>query len=153
MATGAAQAPVAGEAEAEMAPLRPDPGGPAAVDGAAVDAGEQEAARSAAAMRSLGNALETSWGRDRRRGRRFTPSVYGRGSSVQSTTGFSTDPIPSISQRTRSPGSRKIGGSRKTPTPAGVPVAIRSPGSSVMWREMNAISSGIEKTRAAVVPS
>src|SRR5438309_843245 len=39
-----------------------------------------------------------------------------RGSSVQSTTGFSTEPIPSISQRTRSPGSRNTGGSRKTPT-------------------------------------
>src|SRR4029079_16574933 len=105
MAAGAAQAPGAGEAGVEMAPLPPDPDGPAAVEGAAVDAGEQEAARSAGAMRSLGNALETSWGRGRRRRRRFTPSVYGRGSSVQSTTGFSTDPIPSISQRTRSPGS------------------------------------------------
>ena len=46
--------------------------------------------------------------------------------------GFSTVPIPSTSQRTRSPGSRKTGGSRKTPTPDGVPVAITSPGSSVM---------------------
>ena len=41
-------------------------------------------------------------------------------------------PIPSTSQRTRSPGSRKTGGSRKTPTPDGVPVAMTSPGSRVM---------------------
>ena len=33
-------------------------------------------------------------------------------------------------------GLEEHGGSRNTPTPAGVPVAIRSPGSSVMWREM-----------------
>ena len=62
-------------------------------------------------------------------------------SSVQSMTGFSTEPMPSISQRTRSPGWRKTGGSRKTPTPAGVPVAMRSPGSRVIDRLMYSISS------------
>ena len=46
--------------------------------------------------------------------------AYPRGSSSdQSMTGFSTVPMPSTSQRTQSPGSRKTGGSRKTPTPDG----------------------------------
>jgi hypothetical protein len=46
--------------------------------------------------------------------------MHGEGqalSSLQSMTGFSTEPIPSISHLARSPGSRKTGGSRKTPTP------------------------------------
>ena len=53
-----------------------------------------------------------------------------------SMTQFSTRPIPSTSQRTVSPGSRNTGGSRKTPTPDGVPVIRRSPGSSAMYAEM-----------------
>ena len=63
--------------------------------------------------------------------------------SVQSTIGFSTEPIPSTSTRTRSPGSRKTGGSRNTPTPAGVPVAMTSPGSSVIDCEMKLTSVGM----------
>lgn len=46
-------------------------------------------------------------------------------------TRFSMAPIPSISQRTISPELRKRGGSIPIPTPSGLPVAIRSPGSSV----------------------
>src|SRR4029077_5898888 len=64
-------------------------------------------------------------------------------SSDQSTIGFSTQPIPSISQRARSPGRRKTGGSRKTPTPDGVPVAMMSPGSSVIDLLMNSMSSAM----------
>ena len=72
-------------------------------------------------------------------------------SSDQSMTGFSTEPIPSTSQRTRSPGSRKTGGSRKTPTPDGVPVAMMSPGSRVTVRLMNSISSATGQIMSAVV--
>jgi len=45
------------------------------------------------------------------------------------TTGFASVPIPSISTSTRSPSRSQIGGFRANPTPGGVPVAIRSPGS------------------------
>ena len=62
-------------------------------------------------------------------------------------------PMPSISQRIRSPGSRKTGGSRKTPTPDGVPVAMMSPGSRVIERLMNAISAGTSPIRSLVEPS
>ena len=48
------------------------------------------------------------------------------------TTGFVSEPMPSISIVTSSPGCRSRCGSRNTPTPAGVPVRIRSPGSSVV---------------------
>ena len=44
---------------------------------------------------------------------------------------FSSRPIRSISTVIRSPSPRKRGGSRKAPTPPGVPVAITSPGSRV----------------------
>ena len=47
-------------------------------------------------------------------------------------TSFRSTPIPSISTSTTSPGSSVTFGSRKTPTPSGVPVRIRSPGSSVI---------------------
>src|SRR3954452_20818036 len=67
--------------------------------------------------------------------------------------GFSIEPMPSTSQRTRSPGSRKTGGSRKTPTPDGVPVAITSPASSVMAAEMNAMSEGTSQIMSAVEAS
>src|SRR5229473_64113 len=50
---------------------------------------------------------------------------------VGQITLFSIAPIPDTSQRTTSPGWRKTGGCMPTPTPSGVPVAIRSPGSSV----------------------
>ena len=46
----------------------------------------------------------------------------------RSTTSFSRTPIPSISMRTTSPAFRYFGGSKPMPTPAGVPVAITSPG-------------------------
>ena len=45
------------------------------------------------------------------------------------------------------------GGLRKAPTPAGVPVAIRSPGSSVIVWVMYAIRSATPKTMFAVVES
>ena len=41
---------------------------------------------------------------------------------------FSMKPMPSISTRTTSPAFRNCGGLRPMPTPAGVPVAITSPG-------------------------
>jgi len=47
-------------------------------------------------------------------------------------TGFVRLPRPSISIVISSPGCMNTFGSRKAPTPAGVPVAIRSPGSSVI---------------------
>ncbi len=47
------------------------------------------------------------------------------------TTGLVSVPIPSTVMLTESPGLRKTGGLRKTPTPGGVPVEIRSPGSQV----------------------
>ena len=46
------------------------------------------------------------------------------------TTGFDSSPIPSIAMRTVSPSARNRGGSNPAPTPAGVPVAMRVPGSS-----------------------
>ena len=53
--------------------------------------------------------------------------------SDHSTT-FSMEPIRSMVVRTRSPGLRKM--PRPLPTPAGVPVAITSPGARVMNCEM-----------------
>ena len=49
----------------------------------------------------------------------------------QPATRFSIAPMPSTSQRTTSPACRNRCGSMPTPTPSGVPVAIRSPVSSV----------------------
>ena len=48
---------------------------------------------------------------------------------------FSSVPSPVISSLTRSPGCSVICGLREKPTPAGVPVAMRSPGESVMMFE------------------
>ncbi len=48
----------------------------------------------------------------------------------------SSVPIFEMAIRIRSPAARYRGGFRKAPTPAGVPVAIMSPGSSVSVREM-----------------
>ena len=52
--------------------------------------------------------------------------------SYASLTGFSSVPNPVISMRTTSPALRYTGGFIPSPTPGGVPVAIRSPGISVM---------------------
>ena len=49
-----------------------------------------------------------------------------------SFTVFSSAPSPVISRRIVSPGCSVICGLRENPTPAGVPVAMRSPGASVM---------------------
>ena len=48
-------------------------------------------------------------------------------------------PMPSISMRTTSPARSQRGGLKPMPTPAGVPVAMMSPGSSVMPREQVSI--------------
>jgi hypothetical protein len=50
-------------------------------------------------------------------------------------TRCSMAPSRSTSIRTTSPGERYDGGVRAVPTPAGVPVVIRSPGSRVNWAE------------------
>ena len=52
-----------------------------------------------------------------------------------SFTPFSICPRPVISSRHVSPGCRKTGGFRAKPTPGGVPVAMRSPGESVIRLE------------------
>src|SRR3569623_961246 len=54
-------------------------------------------------------------------------------------------PIFSTSHSTTSPGRRNSGGVRANPTPAGVPVAMMSPGSSIMPRDSTAMVSAIEK--------
>jgi len=54
------------------------------------------------------------------------------GCAQASLTGFSSVPSPVISSLHTSPGPRVICGLRVKPTPAGVPVAMRSPGDSVM---------------------
>src|SRR3546814_18436563 len=56
------------------------------------------------------------------------------------TTGLRRVPIFSISHSTTSPGHRNSCGSRPAPKPAGVPVAMISPGSSVITLDMSAIS-------------
>ena len=58
-------------------------------------------------------------------------------------------PAPLISMRTSSPRSRKVRGSIATPTPLGVPVRMRSPGSSVIASEMKPTSSSGPKTRSS----
>src|SRR5207302_552153 len=60
------------------------------------------------------------------------------------TTGFLRIPMDSIRTSTRSPG-------RSGPTPAGVPVAITSPGSSVITCETRATRSSIRKTISLVL--
>ena len=59
----------------------------------------------------------------------------------------------SMSTSITSPGLRYTGGFRAKPTPAGVPVAMTSPGSSVMLLVMNSMSSGTRKIRWAVLES
>src|SRR5690349_10995451 len=53
-------------------------------------------------------------------------------SSASSRTGLRRMPIPSISISHTSPSRIQTGGVRAWPTPGGVPMAITSPGSSVM---------------------
>ena len=52
-----------------------------------------------------------------------------------------------------SPGCSQTGGLRNAPTPAGVPVMIRSPGSSVIACETNAITSATPKIMFEVFES
>jgi len=72
------------------------------------------------------------------------PSPYGQ--SYLATAGFSRTPIPSISTRTRSPGLIQRRGLREVPTPAGVPVATMSPGSSVITAESSAMMRATPNT-------
>ena len=60
---------------------------------------------------------------------RHTAARY---TSLISTTGLRSTPTPSISTSTTSPGFKYSGGVRAFPIPDGVPVEIKSPGSSVM---------------------
>jgi hypothetical protein len=57
-----------------------------------------------------------------------------------------------ISIRMRSPGASHTGGLRNAPTPAGVPVAMTSPGSSVTNRLMYSINRSTEKIIWDVCP-
>ena len=56
-------------------------------------------------------------------------------------------PTPSIQLTRTSPGRRNCGGVRAAPIPAGVPVKIRSPGSSGQTADRPAISSGTGKIK------
>ena len=58
-----------------------------------------------------------------------------------------------MSTTTSSPSRRNRGGSRKTPTPPGVPVAMTSPGSRVMNREQKAMRLGTSWTISDVLAS
>src|SRR5205807_5452736 len=60
-------------------------------------------------------------------------------------TGFVIEPRPSISIVISSPGCSQTFGSRNAPTPAGVPVMIRSPGTSVIAWLTNATTSRTPK--------
>ena len=62
-------------------------------------------------------------------------------------------PRPSTSSRTTSPAARNCGGSIDWPTPSGVPVRMRSPGSSVHVSAMKSTSACGPKTRSAVLES
>ena len=68
-----------------------------------------------------------------------------RFSNRRLTTGFFSVPTPSTVTSTVSPGCNG-------PTPAGVPVAIRSPGSSVITCEMKWMSTSSGKRKSTVVP-
>src|SRR5260370_3895606 len=65
-------------------------------------------------------------------------------------TGLRMRPMRSISTSTTSPSCKKSGGVRLNPTPDGVPVAMISPGSSVMRELRKAITEATEKTILAV---
>src|SRR6185436_8895938 len=62
-----------------------------------------------------------------------------------------TAPSPSTSTETVSPSRRKM--PLRPPTPAGVPVAMMSPGTSVVVRDSQAIVSTTEKIMSLVLPS
>jgi Na+/H+ antiporter NhaA len=68
------------------------------------------------------------------------------------TNRWRISPIPSIQVTSSSPGLSQRCGSRPIPTPAGVPVKITSPGSSVTVRDSEATSRGMEKIRFWVRP-
>jgi hypothetical protein len=55
--------------------------------------------------------------------------------------------------RTTSPERSHFGGEKPMPTPAGVPVAMMSPGSSVRPREQVSISVGMSKIMSRVIAS
>ena len=68
-------------------------------------------------------------------------SLWGsRYERAASATRLRSTPMPSTSTSTTSPCFIESLGSRNTPTPSGVPVRMRSPGSSVSACEMNATS-------------
>src|SRR5579883_2504059 len=69
------------------------------------------------------------------------------------TTLFRSVPMPSISVSTTSPSCRYSGGLRAKPTPLGVPVAMISPGSSVMPSESSAMIWGMVKIIILVLES
>src|SRR6266446_1471784 len=71
--------------------------------------------------------------------------------SAKRATGFSRTPMPAISMRTTSPCLRYLGGLNPIPTPAGVPVAMISPGASVRPLEMVSIRVGTSKISAFVL--
>src|SRR3984957_821689 len=68
----------------------------------------------------------------------------------RSTISFSSTPMPPISMRTTSPPLRYFGGSKPTPTPAGVPVAITSPGCSVIPADNVSMILGMSKINKRV---
>jgi hypothetical protein len=61
-----------------------------------------------------------------------------------STTGFRSVPMPEISTSSTSPAFIHTGGLRRWPTPAGVPVAMTSPGARCVNPDTNAMIFGIE---------
>src|SRR6266566_2092209 len=73
--------------------------------------------------------------------------------SPAATKGLFNQPTLSITTSITSPGRRNTGGLRAKPTPGGVPVAITSPGSSVMVWERNSINSGTPKINWSVLES
>ena len=68
-----------------------------------------------------------------------------------SRNSFSSTPIPEISIRATSPGTRYLGGLKPIPTPAGVPVAMTSPGISVTPAEIVSMIVGTSKIRSRVL--
>ena len=91
----------------------------------------------AARLRELGDHLGRALPRSPRRPScarraRTTFDLPSSGRGYAAVTGFVIEPTPSISIVISSPGCSQTGGFRNAPTPAGVPVMIRSPGSSVI---------------------
>src|SRR5271155_5455655 len=73
------------------------------------------------------------------------------GHDERSTIRFSRTPMPPISIRTTSPPLRNLGGLKPMPTPAGVPVAITSPGCSVMPADSVSMILGMSKINKPVL--